>query len=128
MKLDNNIIGIATIVNSKKLKISKILGFLKIVNSLGIKKVYKQKINNLKNSFPQIKSSSPYLTRFGVSQNFRGKKNYSSLFIKKILKSEKNKLIAHVNKKNIRAVNFYLKNNFKIIDKEKKFYQIQYKK
>ena len=127
LKFDNDIIGIATIINSKKLRISKILGFLKMVNSLGIKKVHKQKINNLKNSFPQIKSSSPYLTRFGINPNYRGKRNYSSIFMNYVLKKQKKKLIAHVNKYNKRALNFYLKNNFKIIDRRKSFYLIEYK-
>ena len=51
----------------------------------------------------------------------------STKLIKYVIKSEKFKLIAHVNKNNKRAIKFYLKNKFKIIDKRKKFYLIEFK-
>tara|TARA_Y100000816_G_scaffold291283_1_gene282197 strand:- start:1162 stop:1773 length:612 start_codon:yes stop_codon:yes gene_type:complete len=127
MKLGNSLIGIATIIKSKKLKVSKTLGFLKMVDSLGIENVDKRKVIKLSKSFSKIESSKPYLTRFGINPNYRGKRNYSSIFMNYVLKKQKKKLIAHVNKYNKRALNFYLKNNFKIIDRRKSFYLIEYK-
>ena len=47
--------------------------------------------------------------------------------MKYVLDNEKMRLIAHVNKNNKRALNFYLKNKFKIINKKKKFYLIGFK-
>lgn len=127
MKSGNSLIGIATIIKSKKLKVSKTLGFLKMVDFLGIDNVDKNKVIKLSKSFSKIGSSKPYLTRFGINPNYRAKRNYSSIFMNYVLKKQKNKLIAHVNKYNKRALNFYLKNNFKIIDRKKSFYLIEYK-
>ena len=127
IKLSKELVGVATVINSKKLKIAKTLSFLKIVNYLGSKKVNKRKINSLKKSFCKINSHNPYLTRFGINSKFRGVKNLSLKLIRYVIKSEKFKLIAHVNKNNKRAIKFYLKNKFKIIDKRKKFYLIEFK-
>ena len=127
IKSGKELVGVATVINSKRLKIAKTLGFLKIVNYLGRKKVNIRKISSLKKSFCKINFSKPYLTRFGVNSKFRGIKNLSSKLIKYVIKSEKFKLIAHVNKNNKRAIKFYLKNKFKIIDKRKKFYLIEFK-
>ena len=41
--------------------------------------------------------------------------------MKYVLDNEKMRLIAHVNKNNKRALNFYLKNKFKIINRKKNF-------
>ena len=127
MKLGSSLIGIATIIKSKKLKVSKTLGFLKMVDFLGIENVDKKKVIKLSKSFSKIQSSKPYLTRFGINPNYIGKRNYSTIFINYVLKKQKKNLIAHVNKHNKRALNFYLKNNFKIIDRKKTFYLIEYK-
>ena len=127
IKLGKKLVGVATVINSKRLKIAKTLGFLKIINYLGLEKVNKRKISILKKSFCKINSSKPYLTRFGVNSKFRGIKNLSSRLVRYVIKNEKFKLIAHVNKNNKRAIKFYLKNKFKIIDKRKKFYLIEFK-
>ena len=127
IKLGKELVGVATVINSKNLKISKTLGFLKMVEYLGINKINKAKINNLRNSFAEINSSSPYLTRFGINSKFRGINNFSSKLMKYVLDNEKMRLIAHVNKNNKRALKFYLKNKFKIINKKKTFYLIGFK-
>ena len=108
IKLGKELVGVATVINSKNLKISKTLGFLKMVEYLGINKINKTKINNLRNSFAEINSSGPYLTRFGINSKFRGETILVQL-MKYILDNEKMRLIAHVNKNNKRALNFYLK-------------------
>ena len=127
IKLGKELVGVATVINSKNLKISKTLGFLKMVEYLGINKINKAKINNLRKSFTEINSSSPYLTRFGINSKFRGINNFSSKLMKYVLDNEKKRLIAHVNKNNKRALKFYLKNKFKIINKKKTFYLIEFK-
>ena len=98
-----------------------------MVDFLGIENVDKKKVIKLSKSFSKIQSSKPYLTRFGINPNYIGKRNYSTIFINYVLKKQKKNLIAHVNKHNKRALNFYLKNNFKIIDRKKTFYLIEYK-
>ena len=127
MKLGNELVGVATVINSKNLKIAKTLGFLKMVEHLGINKINKAKINNLRKSFTEINSSSPYLTRFGINTKFRGINDFSSKLMKYILDNEKKKLIAHVSKNNKRALKFYLKNKFKVINKKNIFYLIEFK-
>ena len=50
MKLGNDLVGVATVINSKKFKNCKNFRFLKMVDYLGINKINKAKIYNLRKS------------------------------------------------------------------------------
>jgi len=124
VRRDRKIVAVATLVNFRDLKSVKMYGFRDNLRFIKLSEIDLKKLKILKNSFQNIKDKGVYITRFGVHKQFWGKHNISKNLINFILNHEKNNLIAHVYKKNIRALNFYKKNNFLFFKSNKDFLQI----
>jgi ribosomal protein S18 acetylase RimI-like enzyme len=124
VRRDRKIVAVATLVNFRDLKSVKMYGFRDNLRFIKLSEIDLKKLKILKNSFQNIKDRGVYITRFGVHKQFWGKHNISKNLINFILNHEKNNLIAHVYKKNIRALNFYKKNNFLFFKSNKDFLQI----
>ena len=118
------IIAAATLVNFRILKIVKMNSFRDNLRFIKLSEIDLKKLKILKNSFQNIKDKGVYITRFGVHKQFWGKDNISKNLMNFIFNHEKSNLIAHVYKKNIRALNFYKKNNFLFFKSNKDFLQI----
>ena len=118
------IIAAATLVNFRILKIVKMNSFRDNLRFIKLSEIDLKKLKILKNSFQNIKDKGVYITRFGVHKQFWGKDNISKNLTNFIFNHEKSNLIAHVYKKNIRALNFYKKNNFLFFKSNKDFLQI----
>ena len=65
-----------------------------------------------------------HLFKIFIADDYRGK-NTAKLLIDNMISTSNgiNKVYAEVRKNNISAINFYKKNNFKIIDTKKNYYQ-----
>ena len=124
VRRDRKIVAVATLVNFRDLKSVKMNSFRDNLRFIKLSEIDLKKLKILKNSFQNIKDKGVYITRFGVHKQFWGKHNISKNLINFILNHEKNNLIAHVYKKNIRALNFYKKNNFLFFKSNKDFLQI----
>ncbi len=118
------IIAAATLVNFRILKIVKMNSFRDNLRFIKLSEIDLKKLKILKNSFQNIKDKGVYITRFGVHKQFWGKDNIGKNLMNFIFNHEKSNLIAHVYKKNIRALNFYKKNNFLFFKSNKDFLQI----
>ena len=118
------IIAVVTLVNFSCLKSVKLNSFLDNLRFIKLSEINLKKLEILKNSFQIIKEKGIYITRFGIQKKFWGKYNISQNLMDFIYNHEKNNLIAHVYKKNIRAINFYKKNNFLFFKSKKHFLQI----
>jgi len=124
VRRDRKIIAVATLVNFRDLKSVKMYGFRDNLRFMKLSEINLKKLKILKNSFQIIKDKGLYITRFGVHKNFWGKDNISKNLMNFIFNHERSNLIAHVYKKNIRAVNFYKKNDFLFFKSKKSFLQI----
>ena len=118
------IIAVVTLVNFSYLKSIKLNSFIDNLRFIKLSEINLKKLEILKNSFQIIKEKGIYITRFGIQKKFWGKYNISQNLMDFIYNHEKNNLIAHVYKKNIRAINFYKKNNFLFLQSKKHFLQI----
>ena len=124
VRKDRKIIAVATLVNFRDLNTVKMDCFRNNLRFIKLSEINLKKLKILKNSFQIIKDKGLYITRFGVHKNFWGKDNISKNLMNFIFNHEKKNLIAHVYKKNTRAVNFYKNNNFLFFKSKKSFLQI----
>ena len=124
VRRDRKIIAVATLVNFGDLKSVKTDGFRDNLRFMKLAEINLKKLKILKNSFQIIKDKGLYITRFGVHKKFWGKDNISKNLMNFIFNHERSNLIAHVYKKNIRAVNFYKNNDFLFFKSKKDFLQI----
>jgi hypothetical protein len=124
VRKDRKIIAVATLVNFRDLNTVKMDCFRNNLRFIKLSEINLKKLKILKNSFQIIKDKGLYITRFGVHKNFWGKDNISKNLMNFIFNHERSNLIAHVYKKNIRAVNFYKNNDFLFFKSKKSFLQI----
>ena len=124
VRKDRKIIAVVTLVNFSYLKSIKLNSFIDNLRFIKLSEINLKKLEILKNSFQIIKEKGIYITRFGIQKKFWGKYNISQNLMDFVYNNEKNNLIAHVYKKNIRAINFYKKNNFLFFKSKKYFLQI----
>jgi len=124
VRRDRKIIAVATLVNFHDLKSVKTEGFRDNLRFMKLAEINLKKLKILKNSFQIIKEKGLYITRFGVHKNFWGKDNISKNLMNFIFNHERTNLIAHVYRKNTRAVNFYKNNDFLFLKSKKSFLQI----
>ena len=87
-----------------------------------------QKIMSDHFTLTQLPKRSLYIDKIVINKKFRSK-GYGSIILKKIIMNSKYKKISlHVNKKNKKAIKFYLKNKFNIFDENKNYYSLVYDK
>ena len=122
------IVGLISLINSRKILKAQLIGLKEILINLNKKEIKNKKLEKLKKNFQILKNHGLYITRIGIKKKYFGKYGLSNFLLQTLLRNEKYNIVAHVNRRNIRAIKYYKKNNFKFFPTKKLFLFIEHKK
>ncbi len=119
--MGNNIIGILTYLPAEKLATAQLIGAQSILKKLSPSsaRIFRQHLKNYNSDFKKIPPAGIYLSRITVQRNYRGT-TIAFRLMKTLLKTH-NAVSLHVNKNNTRAINFYKKCGFIILEAGKQY-------